>query len=693
MSDLLLEIGCEELPARDIDPAVDFLQTQMASELAAFNLSYGAVQAFGTPRRLVLVVRDLANKQPDSTLEVLGPKVELAFTAEGQLTAVGNGFLNARGLTPEIAYQKQTPKGNVIAAMVNQRGKHSKELLVGLLEVLITRIPFAKTMRWDASGVQFARPVRWLLCLLGEEILPIRFGLLTSDRVTCGHRFLSPEFKPVKNAQDYLAGLPKRFVMLDAEDRKAIIAQEAQRLCEGLGGYYKPDAALLDTVKNLVEYPWPLLGHFDDCFLRIPKEVLISEMREHQKYFACEQQETGKLLPAFVVVAGSKPHDSEEVARGHARVLRARFEDGAFYYETDKQTSLVQRIPLLSVLVFQRELGSMLDKTNRLEALVAGMAQELTDCTDADRACALRAAYLCKGDLLTGVVGEFPELQGTMGRIYADLSGETQEVADAIEQHYWPKGAYDQLPVSKASALLAIADRLDTLVGIIGIGRAPKGSADPFGLRRAGIGICRILMHHQLHLSLTKMITHAAQLYAQQLNLPIQQVVEQTKEFILARCRGVLLEMANTQGEAESTLVIDGAMSASSEDIADLVVRVQALVNMRQQDAAVFDTLCATLKRAGNIVNKAGTFPAAPAAVLQHNSEVALSQAIDTIADVKETDYASLLAQVASLKPILDQFFTDVMVMVDEEQLRYARLGLLQRLTSLAKQVADFTKM
>ncbi len=695
MADLLFEIGTEELPASFIDPALAFMQSAIVDALEKARIQHGAVVVEGTPRRLVLMVRDVAERQTDLETEVTGPKAEIAFDASGSLTKVGEGFAKSRGLTLADLFRKDTPKGAVIAARVKEHGLRSDAVLPDILLAMMKSIPFAKTMRWESSGVRFARPVRWVLALLGSDVLRFQFGDVQSGNQTCGHRFLAPEFVTVDGIDGYLAWLEKSFVMLARAKRRETIAREAAQVALRAGGQLRQDDALLDIVCNLVEYPWPILGRFGEEFLRIPKEILISEMREHQKYFAVEDK-AGNLLPAFVVVMGTMSAEQDAVARGNARVLRARFEDGAFYYQDDLKTPLAARVPALQRVLFQRELGTLFDKTERIRVLSAILCKMLGLACEVDR-----AAQLCKADLVSGVVGEFTHLQGTMGRIYALHDGESAVVARAIEQHYWPRFSGDLLPEDDVGAVVGLADRLDTLVGVIGIGKMPKGTADPFALRRAAIAISRILIERGYRLSLTAAVSEAVKLFGAKVKLPAQEVVSQAVTFIQTRAKGYI---------KADVRVVDGAAAIGADDLVDWSARIEALASLQNKNPEIFERFVATLKRAGNIVAKArvdGLFKDGESfhrelfkegaerdlfAAIMHLENHTSDQRKLSKAQLGE-HYGKVLYQVAEIKPLVDRFFDDVMVMVDDIQLRQARLGLLAELEKVARQLADFTRM
>ncbi len=706
MPDLLFEIGCEEIPGGSIDPALLWIKNEAEQKLAAARLVHGEVKVLGTPRRLVLMIRDVAMSQTDLSMEVTGPKVEIAFDAQGKLTKAGLGFIQSKGLSSQDAFQKSTPKGLVIAAHVHEKGLAAKDVLPDILTKLLQSIPFVKTMCWDDTKVTFIRPIRWILCLLGEQVLPIFFGEVKAGHQTCGHRFLSPEFAKVESIDTYLKFLEKNWVMLDGHKRRKIILKEADLLAKQAGGFLRQDEELLDIVKNLVEYPWPILGHFEEKYLEVPKEILISEMREHQKYFAVTNNQDD-LLAAFIVVAGTKPKDKVSLAAGNTRVLKARFEDGAFYYHEDRKVSFVEYVHRLNNVLFQRELGSLFNKTERIQILTDYLCAHLPVSKEV-KSCATKTAQLCKADLVTGVVGQFPQLQGVMGRQYALLSGEKEATAQGIEEHYLPRFAGDALPASDVGAFVALADRIDTIVAIIGIGKAPKGSADPFALRRAAIGLVKIIFSKGYQFSLKHFISHAILSVEKSIVLKADVLEEEVLQFIAARARGVLLEELTEKKANNSVLLVDAAMGVGFDDLADLHCRVFALNHLAQQDVQLFIQLVSNLKRAGNIVAKArnegflADDVAFDAALLKEVCERDLWREIQLAQKKLETEnsgttsmqrYIDLLEQIAGLKPFVDRFFDEVMVMVDDVNLRNARLGLLAKIQKMVSSIADFTKI
>lgn len=711
MAELLLEIGCEELPAGFIDPALAYLETELPKALSEARIECQDVFVDGTPRRLMVNVQAGARQQ-DLEEEITGPSWSVAFDAEGKPTQAGLGFLNKNGLEASSVYQKESKKGPLVAAKKREAGKATAEVLPAILEHLIAKIPFKKTMRWGdrhvTHGQVFGRPVQWLLCLFDNKPLSIRFADVVSGRTTRGHRYHANDEVKVTSVATYLAALKRGGVMLSRKDRAARIIDEARRLAQTAGGDLVEDQGLVELVKNLVEYPYPLLGRFDARFLEVPKELLISEAREHQKYFMVTGP-TGNLLPCFVVVAGADSKDKEALAAGNARVLRARFEDGAFYFRTDRERSLGDRVKDLDKLVFHKELGHYGEKARRLVDVAAAITSELAEAlieagVDVSRvgAEAGRAALLCKADLTTGVVNEFPELQGVMGRTYALKDAEPVDVAWALDDHYAPRLQGAALPRSHVGAITGIADRLDTMVGILGIGKAPTGSADPFALRRAAVAVISIAIERKYAFSLDVVIGAAVDAYHRQQKLTKvekNKLVKDVRDFIAGRLRSVLIDRAAAAGFADVGDVVDAALGAraGTDDLPDVWARVQAMAALRAKDTVAFTSAAALFKRVGNIVKKARDekihvgvlVPGADE--LEKEAERDLRDAVVTFTEARS--HGDILARAVAMIPAVERFFVDVMVMVDDERLRAARLALLGSIVDRLVDVADFTRL
>lgn len=706
MPNLLIEIGTEELPAGYIDPALDYLKGATAKTLAELRLSAGAITVEGTPRRLSVIVEDVADKQEDFEEEVTGPKKEIAWK-DGALSKAGEGFLRGRGLTEADAYEKETKKGVVIAARVKEVGQPAAAVIAPKLAELIRKTPFQKQMRWGDESERFARPVQWLCGLFGDEPLAFSFAGVDAAPQTFGHRFHAPDAVEVKSVEGYQEALKNGRVTLSRKARRERIESEAKKLAEAEGGRLREDPALIHLVSGLVEQPWPLLGRFDAKFLEVPRELLISEMREHQKYFAVEN-ENGELLPCFVVVAGSEPVDRDATAQGHARVLRSRFEDGAFYFDSDKKRRLEERSDDLKSVLFQRDLGTIADKVARIGVLVGAFAAA-AKVSDEDAQAAARAAALCKNDLTSGVVGEFPELQGVMGRVYALLDGEDERVAHAIEDHYAPRHAGDALARTDAGAIVGAADRLDTLVGIIGVGKAPTGSADPFALRRAAIALLHTVLARGWRIDLAPLVDAAVTAVGDRaVKVSGEDLANATNDLIQSRLRGVFTERLQQRDVAPRGDVIDGVVGAGTSDLVATEARAIALCELAAKDAEAFDALAAVFKRVANILRQArekglATDVAIDPSLFETDSERALFAAAETLSttvDASAEDRAALLdamraafAQVATLKAPLATFFDDVMVMAEDERIRDNRLALLARAETAIASLCDFTRV
>ena len=711
MAELLFEIGTEELPAGFVDPALAFLETEIVKQCAEQRLTCTVSRVDGTPRRLV-VIAEIAEKQSDLEEEITGPLWSVAFKEDGTPTPAGEGFLKKNNLTvADVKPKDGGKKGPVISGVRKEAGKATSEVLPALLEALLPRIPFKKTMRWGdkfkTNGQVFGRPVRWLLALFAGKPVAVRFADVVSGNTTRGHRYHAPDEVVVDGAASYLKALAAGQVVLSRTERADLIRSQAQALATAEGGVLVVDEPLVQLVKNLVEKPFPLLGRFESKFLEVPKELLISEAREHQKYFMITDR-NGDLLPCFVVVAGADSKNKESLAAGNARVIRARFEDGAFYFRTDRERTLSDRVADLDKLVFHKALGHYGEKAKRLvavgKAVVDCAATTLDERGDAKTigVDVGRAAVLAKADLLSGVVNEFPELQGVMGRYYARLDGENDDVAFAVEDHYAPRHNGAALPRSDVGAIVGIADRLDTLVGILGIGNVPSGSADPFALRRAAVALLTIVIERGYTFALKDIVGAAIDAYQQQGRLQKAEkgaLTTQVVEFVQGRLKAVLVDKAASAGFADVGDIVDAALAARGgvDDVPDVWRRVQALAELRASDTAAFTTLAATFKRVGNIVKKAReggivvgvTVPSADELELPAERDLAASVATLVAAD----SHGETLRQVAALQPAVSKFFDDVMVMVDNTALRDARLALLASIEGRLVDVADFTRL
>ncbi|HEY6105900.1 MAG TPA: glycine--tRNA ligase subunit beta, partial [Anaeromyxobacteraceae bacterium] len=652
--------------------------------------SHGEVKAVGTPRRLTVWARGVAARQADARTEALGPPVAQAFDAEGRPTQAALGFARSQGVEVAGLSRVQTPKGERVAVTRVEKGKRAGQVLPAILERLVAGLRFKKSMRSRWDEVTFARPVRWLVALHGGRPLAVRYGEVRSGKSTRGHRFLHPRAIPLGGSpEDYLSRLRRAKVLADPAERRAAVERELLRAARQAGGAVRPDEALLEQVVQLVEHPSAVAGEFDEASLALPPEVVISEMRNHQRYFAVVDGR-GRLQNRFVAVSGTPVRDPRVARHGYERVLRARLADARFFFDEDRKLPLRDRIESLGRRTYQARLGSELDRTHRIGAIATGLARALGK--EGLVAEILEAARLCKTDLGTGMVGEFPELQGIMGGHYARLEGLRPEIADAIEDHYRPVGAAEEMPRGDLGALLGLADRLHALVGIVGVGEKATGAADPFGLRRAAIGILRILMDRGYHLSLAAAVeTTLDSLQGVKLAADRTVVAGQVLDFVGKRLDGLW-------GEEFPQDLVAAVLSAGFDDAVDARRRLEALATVKARPD--FASLAATFKRVANIQEKAGGAGSArvdPARLRDEAERHLLAELERVEGEVARLrgsrDYSAILAAVAGLGPAVGRFFDEVLVMAEDPALRDNRLGLLRRVGALFSGLADFRRI
>ena len=684
-AELLFEIGAEEIPAGYIAPALEALREGLLSGLREQELTFGEVKCAATPRRLAVAVAGLAAQQPDRVEELLGPPKKAAFDAAGQPTKAATGFAAGCGLAVEQLQIRQTPKGEYLLAVMERRGRPTAELLNELLPRLTTSLPFPKSMRWGAGKINFARPLRWLLAIYDGTPLNFSLEQLAADRQTYGHRFLAPQAIPVNTFAEYLEKLRQAGVEADPQRRRQAVQEAAERAARAAGGRIIADPELLTTVSNLVESPHALCGGFEPRFLDLPREVLITSMREHQKYFAVEDQE-GRLLPRFVAVNNTPVKDEQVGVEGHQRVLRARLEDALFFFNEDQQRPLQDLSDQLHGIIFQAKLGTMADKRSRLLKLAGDLAREFAP---EQVETVERAARLCKADLLTSMVGEFPTLQGSIGRDYARRQGETDPVAQAIFSHYLPLRAGGELPADPAGLILAVADRLDTLAGCFGIGLKVTGAADPFGLRRQALGLIHLLLGGNIALPLAIWIDRALNLYGDRLTETPATAAARLLEFIRGR-------FANDfTGRGIAAEAVEAVLSVDFSELNDCRARIEALVALSGRET--FTLLAGAFKRVNNIIKDNRDQRIEPE-LLREAAEQELSRALADVAAKAEPlltagDYPRALELILGMKEPVDRFFDQVMVMAEEPELRRNRLALLTAVAALFRRVGDFSKM
>jgi glycyl-tRNA synthetase beta chain len=538
MKELLLEIGTEEIPAGFIPQALIDFENLVKKELEADRIDFNGMKTFGTPRRLVLLIESISEGQKDVEVMKVGPSKQTAFDSKGNPTKAAIGFAKSQLVSVESLMVIQTEKGEYICALRKEAGRPAVELLSFILPKLILSIPFQKSMRWADVPIRFARPIHWILAILGGEVIPFEVGNVRSGDVTYGHRFMHPDPIRVKDFHFYLQKMREAFVIVDPVERKKRIEEEMVREGTKVSGRILRDEELLNEVNFLVEFPVALCGNFDRAFLSLPREIVIHSMKEHQRYFPVED-EHGILLPHFVCISNTNSKDQKVVVRGNERVLKARLSDAAFFFQDDLKISLENRLEQLKKVIFQAKLGTSYDKVMRFKKLALFLGERVDPKL---RETIERASLLCKGDLVTGMVGEFPKLQGIVGREYARLSGEKSEVYEAIYEHYLPAFAGDRLPSHSVGDIVSIADKMDTIVGCFGVGLVPTGTTDPFGLRRQALGIIRIILEKEYPLSLSELIGKSGRLLKEKMERPFSEVKNEVLDFFRIRYQNFLMD-------------------------------------------------------------------------------------------------------------------------------------------------------
>ncbi|MBT3386611.1 MAG: glycine--tRNA ligase subunit beta [Desulfobacula sp.] len=689
MSTLLIEIGTEEIPAGYLIPALDAFKKNILLALDNFRIDHGNARTYGTPRRLALMIEDVADRQNEKTTTLSGPPEKVGFDEKGNPTIAAEKFAVKAGIPLDKITVQETKKGRYLTAIVDEKCQSCVSILESILEKQILSIPFPKSMRWGDLSISFARPIISLVGLLGEEKLDFRIGNIKSVTYIFGHPFMHPGKYNVKSADAYINVLEAAGIIPDIKKRKAVLKKAIEACAKEHDALILEDDELVNLVTNLVEFPFPVLGTFDDEFLEVPDEVLITAMREHQKYFALVD-ESNNLKPLFIAVNNTNPKDMQLVARGHEKVLRARLSDAKFFYEVDCKSSLDEFTDKLKNVTFQEKLGSVYDKTIRTKEFVEYLAKKSSyDNKGILTQDVARAAQICKADLVSQVVIEFTKLQGIIGRVYAQKTSEKEAVALAIEQHYRPVYSGGQLPDNPTSCLLAIADKLDTICGCFSVDLIPTGGADPYALRRQGIGIIQIMLQENMKVSLTDMIEKGLEAYIDE-EADRQKTAIKIKVFFKNRMVNILTD------RGFSKEAVNSALWASFDNVPDVVLRVKALDSLRKE--ADFEPLSITFKRLENILKKAEDLKgvAVDEILFKDQSEKELFSAakgVSLLVDdlIKKGDYDTALLHIAGLRPIVDTFFVDVMVMSEDTKLRQNRIALLSFVSALFKNIADFS--
>lgn len=682
---VLFELGCEELPPKSLKTLRDALQAETIKGLTDAGLNFATVEAYAAPRRLALKIVDVDGAQADTQKRFDGPALQAAYDSEGKPTKALEGFMRGQGIEADQVSTFQAGKVEKVCYYKDIKGQSLDELLPNILQTALDNLPIAKRMRSAASRTEFVRPVKWVVLLKDDQVIPATIQDHSASNVTYGHRFHAPEAITLAHANDYLTALENAYVVADFAKRQATIQQQVKQLADEVNASAIVPADLLDEVTALVEWPVALRASFEERFLAVPQEALITTMQDNQKYF-CLVNSEGKLQPYFITISNIESKDPTQIIEGNEKVVRPRLSDAEFFFLQDQKQPLASRKDKLANMVFQAELGTLWDKSQR----IAKLASQIVTLTQGDRAAAEQAGLLAKCDLTSELVGEFPELQGTAGTYYARLEGLPSEVADAIAEQYLPRFSGDVLPQTQTGTALALADRLDTLVGIFGIGQAPTGSKDPFSLRRAAIGVLRLLIEKELDLPLVELTKIASENYHGKLREPVK-AQHEALNFIEARYRA----MYEDQGVAID--VIQSVQALSPKSPLDFDHRVKAVNHFKTLPEA--QALAAANKRVANILAKEGQIVGdVDTSLLVEDAEKALFAALQNVTPVVQPlleahNYTDALSQLASLRAPIDAFFDNVMVMAEDPKLKANRLRLLAQLRGLFTAIADVSML
>ncbi len=681
---LLLEIGTEDLPARFLPPAIQQLKENSEIIFNENHIRFSDIKTYGTPRRLAMIADGIPLTQEDRTKEVFGPSKKVAFDEKGNPTRAATGFANSQGVSIEGLIIKNKDRGEYVVAVIEEKGVYVRELLPEILKKIVLSLHLPKSMRWGNSNIRFIRPIRWLLALFDKEIISFEIDGIKSSNITRGHRFLSPAAFQIKDIPSYKNLLRNNYVIIDQEDRKKIITNKVEELSVSAEGKSVKDEELLETVVNLVEYPVPVIGTFPLKYLKLPRELLITVMKDHQKYFAVENVE-GKLTNHFIVISNTSEDNSGTIRIGAERVIKARFEDARFYFEEDSKKALSERIEELKKVTFQERLGSLYEKAERM-ATVAGFLADRVLPSAKDKL--NRAVWLAKTDLITGVVREFPELQGIIGKYYAIHDGEDSEVAEAMEDQYLPAHSGGRLPLTDVGALLSIADKIDNIASFFSIGIIPTGSEDPFALRRQALGIIAILLKGNYNLNLKELVEKSL------VNFKNLKDIGELNKQILQFFENRLQTVFSDQGYSPD--LIQSIISLSVDlQIRDLQERLKALQKFKG-DSEYNDFLTA-IKRVHNIIPE-GKIPVLNTELLIEEPGKRLKERLDSVRSdlvslLKEKKYYGAIKLLSSLTEPINNFFDHVLVMDKREEIKQNRLALLNEIWNTVSTIADFSKL
>jgi len=682
---LLLEIGTEEIPAGFLSGAIQSLKDNAATILSEYHIAFSEIKAYATPRRLVLIVNGLPEQQESRVREVFGPPKRVAFDEKGNPTEAAMRFASSQGVKLESLVVKKKDKGEYVVAVIEEKGLAVKDLLSEVLKRITLSIRFPKTMRWGNGSMRFARPIHWLLAMFGKDIIHFEIDGIKSSNMTWGHRFLSPAKFQIKEVLDFKNLLDNNLVIVDQEQRKRMILDGIRNLSASVGGIPIEDEELIETVNFLVEHPFPVLCSFQREYLELPKELLVTVMKDHQKFFAIEN-EGGRLINHFIVISNTKKENEETVRIGAERVIKARFEDARFYFEEDRKKILYERIGGLRKVIFQEKLGSLYGKTERIVSIIEFLSERLLYSAK-DKL--LRAAWLSKTDLLTGIIREFTELQGIMGKYYAMHDGEDSEVATALEEQYLPKHSGGELPRTEVGALLSIADKIDNIVSFFSLGLIPTGSEDPFALRRQALGIIAILLDKGYNLPLKDLIHKCSQNLISLFPLP-EKIEEKIFLFFEQRFEPVFSDRGYSSDLVQSILPMSLDLN-----LKDMEGRLDALKRFKEDKDC--DNFLLAIKRVHNIIPKK-IGPGLKTELLVEEAEKGLKERLDSIRShlpvlLQERRHSDAISLLVSLTDPINHFFDRVLVMDKREEIKQNRLALLLEVWRIATTIADFSKL
>lgn len=684
LSSFLLEIGTEDLPARFIKPALNQLSENTLKILGEHYISCSGTKVYGTPRRLAVIADGIPEMQKDRIKEIFGPSVKVAYDSEGKPTNAAIGFAKSQGISAEKLIIKKKDKGEYVVAVIDEKGVPVREIIPDILRKIVLSMHFPKSMRWGDGSIRFARPIRWLLALFDNEAVKFEIEGIKSSNLTKGHRFLSPAAFQIKEISGYRKLLANNYVIVDIEERKKIISEKMSKMLAEINEKPVEDEELLDTVANLVEYPVPVAGNFSSEYLRLPGELLITVMKGHQKYFAV-QDNKGNITNKFIIVSNTTEDNSEVVKAGAERVIRARFEDARFYYEEDIKKPLYERIEELKKVTFQEELGSLYEKTERMTVLAEFLADRLLpEIKDS----IIRAAKLSKTDLITGVVREFPELQGIMGRYYAIENGEPIQVAEAIKEHYQPLHSGGTLPSSDAGALLSIADKMDNIAAFFSIGLIPTGSEDPFALRRQAIGIISILFDKGYEITLRELVNKALMNVAK--SDALDEIEAKILQFFAGRIETILYDYGYPYDVIQAILPFSADIY-----LKELIQRLEALKKYKEHES--YCDFLTAIKRVYNIIPQTA-LPEIDNSILEEKYEIDLKEKLDSINEelsrmMGKSEYYEAFLLLSSITNVINNFFDNVLVMDKREHIKLNRLALLKSIREVSVRLADFSKL